>query len=438
MRKAWIAAPIVGLVAGVGAMAWSSQSSSAGSSDADTYRQLRLFTDVVDQVRANYVRPIDTEKAVAAALNGMLSSLDPHSSYLTPQEYRDSRTQMQGSYGGLGIEVTTEDGVVKVVSPMDDTPASRAGIQVGDYITHLNDESLIGLTLNEAVQRMRGPIGTTITLTLAREGSEPIDVTLTREKIDVRAVTARVEDNIGILRVSTFNDKTTDMLRDGIAKIRREAGSALSGVVLDLRNNSGGLLDQSVAVADAFLDAGVIVTTKGRGDIVRDRYNARRGDMLEGVPMVVLINGGSASASEIVAGALQDHGRALVVGMTSFGKGSVQSVQALNGGRDGALRITTALYYTPADRSIQNSGIEPDLEIAQVRGKADSVARRLSEADLARSLTNTTGAKRRGPHQPDEEPPENWDVKQDFQMSRAKQLLQQGEVAERLKARSAG
>jgi carboxyl-terminal processing protease len=439
MRMAWVAAPLIGLAAGVGAMAWSSQSET-GSSDAVVYRQLDLFTEVVQRVREDYVTPLDGEKAIAAAINGMLASLDPHSSYLTPQDFREMNTQTRGVYGGLGIEVTSEDGVVKVMSPMDETPASRAGIQTGDYITHLNDESIIGLTLNDAVKRMRGPVGTTITLTIAREGGEPFDVTLTREMINVRAVTARVEDGIGILRISTFNERTAEMLLDGVRDIRRQAGPGLKGVVLDLRNNAGGLLDQSIKVADAFLDAGDIVSTRGRVRGSQSRAVATRGDLLAGVPIVVLINGGSASASEIVAGALQDHDRALVVGMTSFGKGSVQTIMALRGGRDGALRMTTALYYTPDGRSIQNAGIEPDLEIAQVRRKDNSVIRRLgiSEADLAKSLPNETGAKRRGPHAPDEEPPKEWDTTKDYQMTRAKELLTQGVVAERLRARSAG
>lgn len=440
MRLAWIAAPVVGLAAGVGAMAWSSQNANSGSSDAEMYRQLDLFTDAVADIRQSYVQPIEADKAIAAALNGLLASLDPHSSYLTPQEFRDMNTTTRGVYGGLGIEVTSEDGVVKVMSPMDGTPASRAGVQSGDYITHLNDEAIIGLTLNEAVQRMRGPVGTTITLTLAREGQEPQDVTLTRELINVRAVTSRIEDNVGVLRVSTFNEQTFDMLRAEIAKVRSQGGGALKGVVLDLRNNAGGLLDQSIKVADAFLESGEIVSTRGRVPGSQSRASANPGDLLGGLPMIVLINGGSASASEIVAGALQDHHRALVVGMTSFGKGSVQTIMTLRGGRDGALRMTTALYYTPSGRSIQNAGIEPDMEIAQVRRKDDTVMRRLgiSEADLARSIPNETGAKRRGPHTPDEQPPEGWDTAKDFQLSRAKELLTQGVVAERLRASSRG
>lgn len=435
MRAAWIAAPVIGLAAGVGAMAWSSQNDT-GSTDAEVFRQIDLFTEVVQKVRNEYVTPLDSEKAIAAAINGMLSSLDPHSSYLAPQDYRDMNTQTRGVYGGLGIEVTSEDGVVKVISPMDDTPASRAGVQAGDYITHLNDESIIGLTLNEAVQRMRGPVGTAITLTLAREGQEPLDVSLTRETIKVRAVTARVEDGIGILRISTFNEQTAAMLDQGVREIRRQAGGGLKGVVLDLRNNAGGLLDQSIRVADAFLDSGQIVSTRGRIRGSQSRADATRGDVLAGVPMVVLINGGSASASEIVAGALQDHGRALVVGMTSFGKGSVQTVTPLRAGRDGGLRLTTALYYTPNGRSIQDAGINPDVEVAQTRQQGNNVMRRLglSEADLARSLPNPTGAKRRGPHRPDEEPPEGWDTTKDFQLNRAKELLAQGQVAERLRS----
>ncbi len=438
MRMAWIAVPVIGLAVGVGALAWSDPDGSPAR--ADTYRQLELFADVLARVQSEYVTEVDNPKAIEAAINGMLTSLDPHSSYLAPEEFRDMQVQTRGEYGGLGIEVTTEDGIVRVVSPIDDTPASRAGVQAGDYITHINDEAILGLTLNEAVQKMRGPVGTPITITVAREGSDPLDIPLTREIISVRAVTTKMEGDVGVIRISTFNERTGAMLEDAIREVRRQGGAGLKGVVVDLRNNPGGLLDQANRVADAFLDGGEITSTRGRQPDDIQRYNARRGDMLEGIPVTVLINGGSASASEIVAGALQDRGRGIVMGVTSFGKGSVQTVIPLKGGRDGALRLTTARYFTPSGRSIQGSGIEPDMEVAQVRVDPDRLKRLgLSEADLPKALDNPDGAvRRRGPHVPTDQPPENWDKSQDYQMKRAIELLRQGVVAERLRAKNAG
>ncbi|MDX2232997.1 MAG: S41 family peptidase [Hyphomonadaceae bacterium] len=435
---AWIAVPVIGLAVGVGALAWSDQDGSPAR--ADTYRQLELFADVLARVQSEYVTDVDNPKAIEAAINGMLTSLDPHSSYLSPEDFRDMQVQTRGEYGGLGIEVTTEDGIVRVVSPIDDTPASRAGVQAGDYITHINDEAILGLTLNEAVQKMRGPVGTPITITVAREGSDPLDIPLTREIISVRAVVARMEGDIGVIRISTFNERTGAALEDAIRDVRRQGGANLKGVVVDLRNNPGGLLDQANRVADAFLDGGEITSTRGRQPDDIQRYNARRGDMLEGIPVTVLINGGSASASEIVAGALQDRGRGIVMGVTSFGKGSVQTVIPLKGGRDGALRLTTARYFTPSGRSIQGSGIEPDLEVAQTRVDPDRLKRLgLSEADLPKALDNPDGSvRRRGPHVPADQPPENWDKTQDYQMKRAIELLRQGVVAERLRAKNAG
>lgn len=438
MRMAWFAVPVIGLAAGVGALAWSD--SKGASPRADTYRQLDLFADVLARVQSDYVTEVDNPKAMEAAINGMLASLDPHSSYMNAEEFRDMQVQTRGEYGGLGIEVTTEDGIVKVVSPIDDTPASRAGIQAGDYITHINDEAILGLTLNEAVQRMRGPVGTPITITIAREGEDPRDVPLTREIISVKPVSQRMEGDVGVIRISTFNERTGAALEDAIREVRRQGGAGLKGVVIDLRNNPGGLLDQANRVADAFLDGGEITSTRGRRPDDIQRYNARRGDMLEGIPVTVLINGGSASASEIVAGALQDRGRAIVMGVTSFGKGSVQTVIPLKGGRDGALRLTTARYFTPSGRSIQGSGIEPDIEVAQVRRDPDKYKRLgLSEADLPRAIANPDGSvRRRGPHVPEDQPPENWEKTQDYQMKRAIELLRQGVVAERLRQKSAG
>jgi carboxyl-terminal processing protease len=438
MKLAWIALPGVLVAAGVGALAWSAQESEP--SRMDTYRQLELFADVLARVQTEYVTEIDTPKAMEAAINGMLGYLDPHSSYLNATEFRDMRVQTSGEYGGLGIEVTTEDGVVKVVSPIDETPASRAGIQSGDYITHLDDEAIVGITLNDAVKRMRGAVGTKIKITIAREGQEPFDVELAREIISVKAVTSRMDGDVGIIRISTFNNENTGaQLEEAIKRVRQDAPGGLRGLVLDLRNNPGGLLDQANRVSDAFLDGGEITSIRGRNPNDVQRYNAKKGDLLPGVPIVVLINGGSASASEIVAGALKDRGRGVVLGTDSFGKGSVQTVIALNGGRDGALRLTTARYYTPSGISIQGAGIEPDLEVSQARVDPARWRRLgLSEADLPRSLENPDGTRRRGPHMIEDQPPENWDKAQDYQMKRALEVLRQGVVAERLKAKNEG
>jgi len=438
MRIAWIAAPIAGMAALVGALAWSAPED---RNRGDIYRQLELFADVLARVEQDYVTEINDEEAIEAAIQGMLSSLDPHSSYMNASDYREMQTQTRGEYGGLGIEVTSEEGVVRVVSPIDGTPAARAGILAGDYLTAINGESIVGLTLNEAVRLMRGEAGSEITITVAREDTDPFDVTLQREIINVRAVTARIEGgDIGIIRISTFNERTGDMLQDAIRTVKRDTGGRLRGVVVDLRNNPGGLLDQAIEVSDAFLDGGEVVSTRGRQAEDVQRYNARRGDDLAGVPVVVLINGASASAAEIVAGALQDRNRALIVGVDSFGKGSVQTVIPLQGGRDGALRLTTARYYTPAGRSIQGAGITPDMEVAARRISAEDIARLqrlgISEADLPNALDNDSGAQRRAVHMPDDQPPEAWDTDEDYQLSRAMDFLRQGTVAERLRARA--
>jgi carboxyl-terminal processing protease len=416
----------------VGALAWSAP---GDGNRGEAYRQLELFADVLARVEQDYVTEIDEEAAIEAAIQGMLASLDPHSSYMNATEFRELQTQTRGEYGGLGIEVTSEDGIVRVVSPIDGTPADRAGIEAGDYLTAINGESIIGLTLNDAVRQMRGEPGTEITVTVAREGVDPFDVTLTREVINVRAVTARVEGgDIGVIRISTFNEQTGDMLDAAIRNLRSQTGSRLRGVVIDLRNNPGGLLDQAIEVSDAFLDGGEVVSTRGRQPGDQQRYNARRGDDLAGVPIVVLINGASASAAEIVAGALQDRNRALIVGTDSFGKGSVQTVIPLQGGRDGALRLTTARYYTPSGRSIQGAGITPDIEVGAVRVDPERLQRLgLSEADLPNALD---GQQRRGLHVPEDQPPEDWPEGEDYQMRRALEFLRQGLVAERLRQRA--
>jgi carboxyl-terminal processing protease len=435
MRLAWIAAPVVGLAACVGALAWSAPEE---RSRGDIYRQLELFADVLARVEQDYVTEINDEEAMQAAINGMLGSLDPHSSYMNATEYRDMQVTTRGEYGGLGIEVTSEEGVVRVVSPIDGTPAARAGIQAGDFLTAIDGESIVGLTLNDAVRRMRGEPNTQITVTVAREGTDPFDVTLTREVINVRAVTARIEGgDVGVIRISTFNERTGAMLQDAIRQVRRDTGGRLRGVVVDLRRNPGGLLDQAIEVSDAFLDGGEVVSTRGRHPEDVQRYNARRGEDLAGVPVVVLINEASASAAEIVAGALQDRNRALIVGTTSFGKGSVQTVIPLQGGRDGALRLTTARYYTPAGRSIQGAGIEPDIEVASRRLTAEELNRpSFSEAALPHALDNESGTQRRAAHLIEDQPPENWPEADDCQLHRALEFLRQGVVAERLRARA--
>ena len=369
----------------VGAQLVSSGMPEAGSSD--TFRQLKLFGDVFERVRAEYVEEVTDEQLIEAAINGMLTSLDPHSGYLDAKKYRDMQAQTKGEFGGLGIEVTMEDGLVKVVSPIDETPAYQAGIKAGDMISHIDGEPVLGMSLAEAVERMRGPVNTEIGLTLRRPGlEEPFDVSLKRAIIQISAVRSRAEGNVGYVRVTSFNEQTEKALEEAIAKLERELGDNMKGLVLDLRNNPGGLLEQAVAVADAFLDRGEVVSTRGRRPDSIQRFNARKGDVIGGLPMVVLINGGSASASEIVAGALQDHHRAIVMGTRSFGKGSVQTIMPLPG--HGAIRLTTARYYTPAGTSIQATGIAPDIEVKQAKVETVEDAASRREADLRNRLGN--------------------------------------------------
>ncbi len=357
----------------------------ADEKDRDFYRQLELFGDVFERVRADYVKEVGEEKLIESALNGMLTSLDPHSSYLNAKSFRDMQVQTRGEFGGLGIEVTMENGVVKVVSPIDDTPAARAGIKAGDYITHLDGTPVMGLTLAEAVKKMRGPIKSEILLTVARKGVEkPFKVTIIRDVIKVQSVRSRLEDDVVYVRITSFTEQTNSGLERAMAKRKAELGNRFMGVVLDLRNNPGGALDQAIAVSDAFLDQGEIVSTRGRRAEETHRYSAKVGDLADGLPLVVLINGGSASASEIVAGALQDHQRALIIGTKSFGKGSVQSIVPLQG--HGAIRLTTARYYTPSGTSIQAKGINPDVMVEQVRVEKANNGRRRSEADLPKHL----------------------------------------------------
>ena len=366
------------------------------SQKANIYQQLDLFGDIFERIRGQYVEEVDAADLIEAAIDGMLSSLDPHSSYLSPEDAADMRVQTRGEFGGLGIEVTQEEGFVKVVSPIDDTPADEAGIEAGDFITHVDGDSVLGLSLDEAVGMMRGVVGSEIVITVVREGEdEPFDVTIIRDTIKLTAVRTRVEGESVVLRVTTFNDQTYSNLQAGIEKQIEAAGGIdlVNGFILDLRNNPGGLLTQAIRVSDAFLDKGEIVSTRGRDPENGDRHNATVGDLAQQKPLVVLINGGSASASEIVAGALQDHRRAIVVGTKSFGKGSVQTVMPMRG--SGAMKLTTARYYTPSGRSIQALGISPDIIVEQPRRVAeddeeatDTPRRSRSEADLRGSLNN--------------------------------------------------
>ena len=366
---------------------------------ATVYEQLDLFGDIFERIRAQYVEEVKTEDLIEAAINGMLTSLDPHSSYLPPDDFDDMQVQTRGEFGGLGIEVTQEEGFVKVVSPIDDTPADKAGILAGDFITHVNAESVLGLTLDQAVELMRGPVGSEIVITVVREGvEEPFDVSIIRDTIKLTAVKGRVVGETMVLRITTFNDQTYPGLEAEFKKAVEEIGGfdKVNGLVLDLRNNPGGLLTQAIEVSDAFLDKGEIVSTRGRAPEDGERFNAETGDMMQGKPIVVLINGGSASASEIVTGALQDHRRAIVVGTKSFGKGSVQTVIPLRG--EGAMRLTTARYYTPSGRSIQALGISPDIIVNQPLPEppgegtdadaAEAEAKMRSEADLRGSISN--------------------------------------------------
>ncbi len=367
------------------------------ASSASVYEQLDLFGDIFERIRNQYVEDVEASELIEAAIDGMLTSLDPHSSYLSPDDAAQMQVQTRGEFGGLGIEVTQEEGFIKVVSPIDSTPAAEAGIEAGDFITHVDGESVLGLTLDEAVDRMRGPVGSEIIITVVREGEgEPFDVSIIRDTIELQAVRSRTEGETVVLRVTTFNDKTTPNLVTKLAEEVEALGGMenVNGFVLDLRNNPGGLLTQAIRVSDAFLNEGEIVSTRGRNPADGDRFNASQGDLAEGKPIVVLINGGSASASEIVAGALQDHRRAIVVGTKSFGKGSVQTVMPLRGAS--AMRLTTARYYTPSGRSIQSLGVSPDIIVEQPRrapaseeeDEPRSAVGQRSESDLRGSLSN--------------------------------------------------
>lgn len=385
MRKR-LAAGIAGVI--LFTLSGTASVTAADSTNNETYQQLNLFGDVFERVRADYVEEVSDTDLIEAAINGMLSSLDPHSKYLNPKNFKEIQIQTRGEFGGLGIEVTMENGFVKVISPIDDTPAQRAGIQAGDFVTHLDGEPVLGLTLEQSVERMRGPVDSDITLTVQRIGEEkPIEVVITRAVIKIRSVRTRLEgEDVVVMRISSFSERTSQDLTRLVDGLSAEHGDKLQGAVLDLRNNPGGLLDQAVSVSDAFLDQGEIVSTRGRRPDSIQRFNARNGDVLNGLPLIVLINGGSASASEIVAGALKDHRRAIILGTRSFGKGSVQTVIPMGG--HGAMRLTTARYYTPSGTSIQATGIEPDIVVEQATIEPIAAGNRRREADLRGRLDN--------------------------------------------------
>ncbi len=372
---------------GVSAVALISAVGVRAAAQSETYKQLDALMDVFERVRVDYVDKVDDKSLIEGAINGMLASLDPHSSYLDARDFANMRQTTDGEYGGLGLTVTTEDGAVKVVAPTDDTPAARAGVKAGDYITHIDGELLFGSSLTEAVDRMRGAAGSKLKITVVRQGeAKPIDFTLVREVIQIRPVKWEVKGNVGVVRISTFNKQTGPATRDAVAAIEKKLGDRLAGYVIDLRSNPGGLLDQAIEVSDVFLDRGEIVSQRGRTKNDIQRYNAKAGDLTRGKPLVVLVDEGSASAAEIVAGALQDQRRAVVIGQRSFGKGSVQTLIPL--GQDSALRLTTARYFTPSGRSVQEAGIEPDVSVPQLSDATRADRPRLREADLKRHLVN--------------------------------------------------
>jgi carboxyl-terminal processing protease len=438
MRK-WLMGPVVvaglvgaGLGVGFSALSAFAVTTTQAEKRAETFRQLDLFAEILAKAQANYVTEFDDGEAIEAAIDGMLASLDPHSSYLDPDDFKDMQAQTSGEYGGLGIEVTAQDGFVKVVSPMDGTPASRAGVKSADFLTAIDGKSIVGLPLNDAVKQMRGAVGTSLTVTVVREGVEPFDVTMTREVIRPEVVKSKTIGDVGYVRITTFNEQTTKALDKALEQVRKDAKGGIKGLVLDLRDNPGGLLDASIDVSSRFLNGGEVVSTRGRRESDVERYNARRVNRFPNVPVVVLVNQGSASAAEIVAGALQDRGRAVVLGMTSFGKGSVQTVLPL-GPNKGAMRLTTSRYYTPSGKSIQGAGIEPNIEVAQVRLSDKDIAElktraaRYSEAALPHALQNDQGAERKPPHVPADMPPAEYKG-DDYQLDKAVELIRAGKA----------
>lgn len=430
--------PVVGTVAAVSLFALSTANQAALAiekpSYSDTFEQLDLFADVMARVRTDYVVEVEDGELIEDAINGMLQSLDPHSSYVNPEDFRRLQEQTSGRYVGVGMEVTQEDGYVKVVSPIDGSPAKEAGIKPGDYITEINGKTVLGLSLTEAVNSIRGEEGESVTLTIARMNEDPKDYTLVRRSVDREVVSHEVKDGVPYIRISQFNEKAAPGLIDAISALRDEMGTRLPGLVLDLRTNPGGLLDQSIKVSSVFLDGGKVVSTRGRDGADEMDFNAEPGQLLKDVPVVVLIDEASASASEIVAGAIQDRGRGLVIGMTSFGKGSVQSVIPLRGGRDGALRLTTQRYYTPDGRSIQGTGIDPDLFVSSYPNDGEDHSR-MTESDLPNSILNEEAEETTEADKDEiviDYPPEGFDVQDDYQLQRAIELIKSGSYTQRL------
>ena len=399
------------------------------SDDSDVYKQLNLFGEVYERVRSEYVEKVSDKDLVEAAINGMLQSLDPHSSYLNADSFTEMKIQTKGEFGGLGIEVTMENGLVKVVSPIDDTPAAKAGLQSGDYISHIDDEAVMGLTLSEAVDKMRGPINTVLKITVIREGQEAFDLNLKRAIIKVTSIKAKKEEDVAYIRITSFTQKTFKNLVKEYNKLRLEMKDNLKGLVLDLRNNPGGLLDQAVSVSDAFLERGEIVSTRGRDNKGEQRYNASKGDITNGLPIVVLINGGSASASEIVAGALQDHKRGILMGTQTFGKGSVQTIIPVTS--KGAVRLTTARYFTPSGNSIQAKGISPDIYVPQSKLEVLENNNSRREADLRGALDSENKQENNKNGNIDKDNSVN-----DYQLNRAIELIRSINVYENIKKAS--
>jgi carboxyl-terminal processing protease len=432
------------LIASVAAVALLMSGPAATERSTDIYRHLDLFGAVFERVRSSYVEKTTDKKLIESAISGMLQSLDPHSSFLDADAFKEMQVQTKGEFGGLGMEVTIEKGLVKVVAPIDDTPAARSGVEAGDLITHIDGKSVAGWTLREAVEKLRGPVDTKVTVRIKRGEKDPFDVTLTRAVIHIKSVRSRIEGNVGVIRVTSFTEQTDLGVREALAGFKAKLGDKWVGVVLDLRNNPGGLLDQAIGVADEFLEQGEIVSTRGREGKVASRYNAKKGDSSEGKPVIVLVNTGSASASEIVAGALQDHRRAIVLGTQTFGKGSVQTIIPL--GSQGAMRLTTARYYTPSGRSIQAVGVTPDIVIEQGKFEAastDPSGRR--ERDLRGALDTKPDEKAPEDVKKEESKPEaakpdekkdakTADKQQDFQMDRALDLLRAISLYETRKA----
>ena len=399
------------------------------SDDSDVYKQLNLFGEVYERVRSEYVEKVSDKDLIEAAINGMLQSLDPHSSYLNADSFTEMKIQTKGEFGGLGIEVTMENGLVKVVSPIDDTPAAKAGLQSGDYISHIDDEAIMGLTLSEAVDKMRGPINTELKITVIREGQEAFDLNLKRAIIKVTSIKAKKEEDVAYIRITSFTQKTFKNLVKEYNKLSLEMKDNLKGLVLDLRNNPGGLLDQAVSVSDAFLERGEIVSTRGRDNNGEQRYNASKGDITNGLPIVVLINGGSASASEIVAGALQDHKRGILMGTQTFGKGSVQTIIPVTS--KGAVRLTTARYFTPSGNSIQAKGIRPDIYVPQSKLEILENNNSRREADLRGALDSEDKQESDKNSSNDEDNTVN-----DYQLNRAIELIRSINVYENIKKAS--